>query len=190
MSKSGEAVRVDVRRRSRTFEAEAVCQVQAAAATVWEAITDYPALPTFMPGIRACRVVERNPVGRNSERLLVEQEGEFRFMRFAQPLKLQLEIEHEGRRVAFARALSFDLGVLRGRALERFEGRYELQPGPARGTVNLHYAALIVSRLPPPPGIGTVAVRRNLEAQLRAVVDECERRAATPGRQRAVAGER
>jgi hypothetical protein len=190
MSKSGEPVRVDVRRRSRTFEAEAVCQVQAAAATVWEAITDYPALPTFMPGIRACRVVERLPVGRNSERLLVEQEGEFRFMRFAQPLKLQLEIEHEGRRVAFARALSFDLGVLKGRALERFEGRYELQPGPARGPVNLRYAALIVSRLPPPPGIGTVAVRHNLEAQLRAVVDECERRAAAPGRQRAVAGER
>jgi len=190
MSKSGEPVRVEVRRRSRTFEAEAVCQVRAAATTVWETITDYPALPTFMPGIRACRVVERNLAGRDSERLLVEQEGEFRFMLFAQPLKLQLEIEHEARRVAVARALSFDLGVLKGRALERFEGRYELLPGPSRGPVSLRYAALIVSCLPPPPGIGTVAVRYNLEAQLRAVVDECERRAVAPGRQRAVAGAR
>jgi len=190
MSKSGEPVRVDVRRRSRTFEAEAVCQVQAAAATVWEAITDYPALPNFMPGIRACRVVERTQVGRSSERLRVEQEGEFRFMGFAQQLKLQLEIEHEARRVAFARALSFRSGRAQGtrtgkvRRPLRTAGRTRTRP------VNLRYSALIVSRLPPPPGIGTVAVRHNLEAQLRAVVAECERRAAAPGRQGTVAGAR
>jgi len=181
-------LRVDVDRRGRTFEAQAVCEVQATAAVVWQTITDYPSLPEFMPGIRACAVVEREALAREVERLLVEQEGEFRFMLFSQPLKVRLEIEHRESRIAHARALSFDLGLLKGRALEAFEGRYELQPGPARGPVALRYTSTMVSRYPPPPGIGSLAVRQNLEAQLRAVVAECERRAALRKRPRAGGG--
>jgi len=184
VSKAEQGLRVDVIRRGRTFEAEAVCLVQATAATVWETITDYPALPEFMPGIRSCEVIERSGVAREVERLLVEQEGEFRFMVFSQPLKVRLQIEHRDARIAHARALSFDLGVLKGRALEAFEGRYELQPGPSRGPLELRYTSIMVSRFPPPPGIGNLAVRQNLEAQLRAVVAECERRAADRRRPR------
>jgi Polyketide cyclase / dehydrase and lipid transport len=180
---TGPGVRVDVRRKGRTFEADAECRIDAAATVVWETITDYAALPTYMPGIRACRVVERTREGRDGERLLVEQQGEFRFLLFAQDLKVQLDIEHRGQRVAHARALSFDLGVLKGRAIETFEGRYELERAAARGPVTLRYTALIVSRLPPPPAIGSAAVRQNLETQLRAVVQESERRAAARQRQ-------
>lgn len=185
MGKPQAKVRVEVDRRGRTFEAQAVCEVEAAPATVWQTITDYPALPRFMPGIRACTVVERKALAREVERLLVEQEGEFRFMMFAQPLKVRLEIEHREGRIAHARALAFDLGLLKDRALDAFEGRYELQPGPARGPVALRYTSVMVSRYPPPPGIGSLAVRQNLEAQLRAVVAECERRATQRRRPRA-----
>jgi hypothetical protein len=178
MSRPEEAIRVAVKRSGRTFEAEAVCRVQATSATVWETITDYPNLPRFMPGIRDCRVVERSATGGRTERLLVEQEGEFRFLVVTQSLKVKLDIEHRGRRIAHARALSFDLGVLKDRALDAFEGRYELEPGAARGPVRLRYTSIMVSRYPPPPGIGSMAVRHNLEAQLRAVVRECERRAS------------
>ena len=171
-------VKVDVRRSGRRFDAEAVLDLAADAQTVWDTITDYGALPRFMPGIRACRVVEREALADGDERLVVEQQGEFRFLLFAQELRVRLDIEHRGQRVVHARALRFDLGVLKGRALETFEGRYELERGPARGPVNLRYSALIVARLPPPPGIGSVAVRQNLETQLRAVVRESERRAA------------
>jgi len=179
---SGHGVRVDVRRTGRSFEADATCRIDAGAAVVWETITDYAALPTYMPGIRACRVLERTRAGRDGERLRVEQQGEFRFLLFAQDLKVQLDIEHHGRQVAHARALSFDLGILKGRAIETFEGRYEIERSAARGPVILRYTALIVSRLPPPPAIGSAAVRQNLETQLRAVVRESERRAA--GRER------
>lgn len=175
-------VKVQVQRSGRRFDAQAVLDLAADAATVWSTITDYPALPRFMPGIRACRIVERRaqpPAQQGSERLLVEQEGEFRFLLFAQNMKVTLQIEHQPLRVAHARATSFDLGLLKGSAIEVFEGRYEIDPAgsPRRsGRVQLHYSAVIGLHLPPPPIIGSAAVRQNLEAQLRAVAAEVTRR--------------
>jgi len=170
---------VDVRRSGRRFEAEAVIELQADEHTVWETITDYPSLPRFMPGIRECRVLEHRREGDGAERLLVEQHGEFRFMLFAQTMKVQLEIQQQARKLSVARALSFDLGVLRRRAIDVFEGRYELRPpaGRRRGAgTRLHYSAVIGLRLPPPPAVGHLAVRQNLTDQLRAVAAEIGRR--------------
>jgi hypothetical protein len=144
-----------------------------------------------MPGIRECHVVERKPLGRRGERLVVEQKGEFRFLLFAQSMAVVLNIEHQPLRVADAKALSFDLGLLKRRAIDVFEGRYELAPlKPRRGTprTQLRYTSLIGLHLPPPPAIGSLAVRKNLTAQLDAVAQEVARRAslaaAAPGRRR------
>ncbi|MEP7182455.1 MAG: SRPBCC family protein [Betaproteobacteria bacterium] len=172
-------VKVDVRRSGRRFDAEAVLDLAADAQTVWETITDYDALPRFMPGIRACRVVERAVVAKDAEQLVVEQKGEFRFLLFAQDMTVLLNISHQRLRVAEAKAVSFDLGILKRRAIDVFEGRYELKPvttgrGPPR--VHLRYTAVIGLRLPPPPAIGSMAVRQNLAAQLEAVAQEVARR--------------
>jgi len=174
-----DSVTVEVRRSGRRFEAEAMLDLDASARTVWNTITDYDALPGFMPGIRACRVLERQAQGRAAERLVVEQHGEFRFLLFAQAMKVLLHVEHRDQRVAEAKAVSFDLGVFKGRAIDVFEGRYELEPAYARRQsprVQLRYRAVIGLRLSPPPGVGSIAVRHNLEAQLRAVASEVARR--------------
>lgn len=176
-----DAVKVEVRRTGRRFDAEAVLDLAADEQTVWDTITDYGALPGFMPGIRACRVIERKAVGKDGERLVVEQEGEFRFLLFAQDMKVLLNIEHQRLRVADARAVSFDLGILKRRAIDVFEGRYEIAPAPSRRgapRVQLRYTAVIGLHLPPPPAIGNVAVRHNLAAQLEAVAGEIARRSA------------
>jgi hypothetical protein len=168
-------VRVEVRRSGRRFEAEAVLDLAADAQTVWETITDYGALPRFMPGIRACRVIERRTLGKRAEHLVVEQQGEFRFLLFAQAMTVLLNIEHQVLRVAEAKAVHFDLGLFKRRAIDVFEGRYELTPLAARRSAprtQLRYTAQIGLRLPPPPAIGSVAVRQNLTAQLEAVVQE------------------
>lgn len=170
---------VDVARTGRRFEATAVLDLAADAQTVWDTITDYGALPRFMPGIRACRVREREALPEGDERLVVEQEGEFRFVLFAQSMTVVLAIEHRGLRVAEAKATAFDLGVFGARAIDVFEGRYELAPQAARGNAprtRLHYRARIGLRLPPPPAVGSVAVRQNLAAQLQAVAGEIARR--------------
>lgn len=172
-------VTVDVRRSGRRFEAEAVLYLGADARTVWATITDYAALPRFMPGIRACRVIERQPLPDAGERLVVEQQGEFRFLLFAQSMTVRLNIEHQGLRVAEAKAVSFDLGLFKRRAIDVFEGRYELTPLKSRRDaprVQLRYTAVIGLLLPPPPAIGSVAVRQNLAAQLEAVAGEVARR--------------
>ncbi len=174
-----DAVRVTVKRTGKRFEAEALLELPADARTVWETITDYDALPAFMPGIRSCRILEREEGPRGVERLTVEQKGEFRFLLFSQSMTVVVAIEHEPMRVADAKAVSFDLGFLRRSAIEVFEGRYELLPVKGRGRsarVPLRYTAVIGLKLPPPPSVGSIAVRHNLEAQLEAVAAEVARR--------------
>lgn len=174
-------VTVEVRRSGKRFDAEAVLDLAADARTVWDTITDYDALPNFMPGIRSCRVLERHRLSPHDERLVVEQHGEFRFLLFAQPMKVMLNIEHRELQMAEAKASSFDLGLLKHRAIERFEGRYELTPlasSRSAPRVQLRYTALIGLFLPPPPAIGSFAVRKNLAAQLEAVAAEVTRRSA------------
>jgi uncharacterized protein YndB with AHSA1/START domain len=170
---------VDVHRSGRRFEAVAVLELDADVQTVWDTVTDYDALPSFMPGIRACRVIERRALTKTTEHLVVEQEGEFRFLLFAQAMTVRLDIEHQLLRVAQAKALSFDLGMFKRRAIDVFEGRYELTALGGRRhapRTRLRYTAVIGLRLPPPPAIGSVAVRQNLAAQLEAVAREVVRR--------------
>jgi len=174
-------VKVDVRRSGRVFEAEAVLDLAADAQTVWDTVTDYAALARFMPGIRACRVVERHALAGGDERLVVEQQGEFRFLLFAQSMTVLLNIENQRLRVSEATAVSFKLGLLGRRVIDVFVGRYELSAlsvrrGPPR--VQLRYTARIGLRIPPPPAIGSVAVRQNLLTQLEAVAAEVARRSA------------
>ena len=174
--------KVNVRRSGRRFEAEAVLDRAADAQTVWDTITDYDALATFMPGIHTCRVLERRTLIKAAEHLVVEQHGEFRFLLFAQAMTVRLNIEHQLLRVAEARAVSFDLGLFKRRAIDVFEGRYELTPQGRRSEprTQLRYTAVIGLRLPPPPAVGSIAVRQNLSAQLEAVGKEVARRSGRP----------
>lgn len=175
-----DTVTVTVRRSGRTFDAEALLDLAAPAALVWQTITDYPALPSFMPGIRACEVLDRRADG-STELLSVRQRGEFRFLVFAQSMTVELQIEHRAPALAVARATRFDVGLLKTRALDVFEGRYALSPLPAsagRPRTHLSYSARMVLRVPPPPGIGSMAVKQNLSAQLHAVAREVARRVA------------
>jgi hypothetical protein len=177
---SASGVQVDVRRASRRFDASAMLELPADVRTVWATITDYPNLPRFMPGIRSCRVLAEHTVSRTTSRLDVEQRGEFRFLMFAQTMTVRLEIEQRALRFAAARAVSFDPGPLKPRLIGTFEGRYELASMSRRRAsprTQLRYSAVIVLRLPPPPGIGSLAVRQNLQLQLEAIAREVERRA-------------
>jgi phage baseplate assembly protein W len=172
-------VEVEVRRNGRSFVAEAVLDLGADLQSVWDTITDYAALPRFMPGIRACKVNTREQRSDGSEHLVVEQQGEFRFLLFAQSMKVLLNIEQQPLQWAQAKAVRFELGLFTRRAIEVFEGRYALSAistDAQSPRTHLSYTATIGLRLPPPPAIGNVAVKQNLVAQLEAVAREVARR--------------
>ncbi|MDP2004959.1 MAG: hypothetical protein Q8K45_04725 [Rubrivivax sp.] len=178
-------VKVEVRRSGRTFEAEAVLDLGADVPTIWDTITDYAGLARYMPGIHHCHVNERTPRGGGDEHLVVEQRGEFRFMMFAQTMKVLLNIENRHQKSSVAKAVRFDLGsIFTRRAIDVFEGTYVLTQLPVAGgspRTHLVYTAIIGLRLPPPPSIGNMAIRQNLVVQLEAVAKEVAHRAGRPG---------
>ena len=62
-------VKVEVRRSGRRFDAEATLELAADPPTVWNTITDYEMLASFMPGMHACRVIERRTPTNGAEHL-------------------------------------------------------------------------------------------------------------------------
>lgn len=123
-----DAVTVAVQRSGRRFEAEALLDLDADVRTVWNTITDHPAMPSYMPGIRAVRVLEHRGSPGSDERPVAEQQGEFGFMMFAQAMKLRLNIEPEPHRMTEATAVHFETGRLGRRASYVFIGRCEPTP--------------------------------------------------------------
>ncbi len=177
---------LDVKRTGKTFDAQARLDLPADDTTVWNVITAYEALPRFMPGIRSCRITTRQGTdAQGVERLALEQTGEFRLLMLSQSIRVTLAVEQKPMQWAEARAQRFEVSALglsavRVRALDAFDGRYELKPHTVRGKprLQLHYTARIVLRVPPPPAVGSAAVRQNLLAQLQAIEREVARRTA------------
>ena len=98
-------VKVEVRRSGRRFDAEAVLDLAADPQTVWDTITDYDALSQLHAGhprLPGDRTPDRRRTA--TEHLVVEQQGEFRFMLFAQAMTVLLNIEHRLLRVAEAKS--------------------------------------------------------------------------------------
>ena len=144
--------------------------------TAWLTVTDYERLPQFVPGIRAVRVLAR-VAGGGTERLLIEQAGEFRFLWFTHPVQVWLDVTHEAPERVLARSV-LPSGISPERSTVRqFEGSYVLTAIGASRTRLLYRARFepVNSLL---PVLGTVLVRQTVGEQFRAMAAEIERRAA------------
>lgn len=167
---------VDVERDGAAYVVRAEVELRADLRSTWFTVTDYERLPQFVPGLRSVRVLARAADG-DSERLLVEQRGEFRFLWFTQPVLVWLDVQHKAPRQVLARSV-LPSGVNDAKStLREFEGSYELASIDAAQT-RLTYRARIEPAQPLLPLIGTLAVRHTVDAQFRALAAEIERRAA------------
>jgi ribosome-associated toxin RatA of RatAB toxin-antitoxin module len=139
---------------------------------VWQVLTDYESLPSFIPGLAKSVVRERQ-----GNRLVLEQTGEARFLLFWFPIEVRYEVIESPPQWISSRAISGNL--------RRMNGRYELHPGPPRTgappAVLLRYEGAIEPSFELPPLIGMVALRSMAEQQFTAMVAEIERRAAAQG---------
>jgi hypothetical protein len=177
----GASAQFDVDRQGAAFEVQARAHVAAPVALAWATITDYEALPDFIPDMTTSRVLERRHDG-DVEHLTLEQRGALRFLFFTRPVTVRLRVEQQ----APTRVVAHNVTPAQGPAAEElrsFAGDYLLQ-AEADGT-SLRYHARIEPAFDLPPLIGAMLVRRTLRAQFQALVDEIERRAlvsAVPAR--------
>ena len=154
---------VDVERKGGSFSIRAGATVAAPASLVWEVLTDYDNLARFIPGLSRSTVELRA-----ANRVQLHQKGEARFLFFAYPIDVRLEVVESPRDSITSRAV--------GGNLRRMNGRYELQR--AAGGVRLRYTGELEPDFALPPVIGTLAVRSMVEEEFGAMVAEIERRAA------------
>lgn len=161
---AAEDVSVDAQRHGERVRVRANAVLFAPPHIVWQVLTDYERLPAFIPGIS--RSVVRV---RDGHRVVLEQGGEARFFIFSFPIEVRLEVQELPPHAVSSRTL--------GGNLRRMEGRYELAPDAARGTVTLRYSGEIEPEFSLPPIIGLAAMRHMAEEQFSALVHEIERRA-------------
>jgi ribosome-associated toxin RatA of RatAB toxin-antitoxin module len=163
---AAEELVVKTSRHGERFDVQARAVVAAPAALVWEVLTDYERLPQFIPGI------SRSVVSlRQRNRLLVDQGGEARFFIFSYAIRVRLEVLEQPPTRISSRAVGGNVRLM--------NGRYELHPGAAPGTVLLRYYGEIEPDFELPPLIGATALRRTVERQFGAMVAEIERRAGS-----------
>jgi ribosome-associated toxin RatA of RatAB toxin-antitoxin module len=158
-------VTVEAERHGDSVEVRARATLSASAALAWEVLTDYEALPRFIPGMTRSSVRLRQ-----GQRIVVEQSGEARYLFFSFPIEVRLEVTETPQSLVVSRAVSGNL--------RRMNGRYELQPDPSGNGLLLRYSGEIEPSFSLPPLIGIVALRRSVEEQFTAMVAEIERRAA------------
>lgn len=163
-------VSIEAERRGDSIEIRARALIAAPVALVWQVLTDYERLPSFIPGLAKSVIRERQ-----GNRLVVEQTGEARFLVFSFPIEVRYEVVESPPSGISSRAI--------GGNLRRMNGRYALQPAPAgagggHGAMLLRYDGEMEPSFDVPPFIGLVAVRSMVEQQFTAMVAEIERRAA------------
>ena len=153
-------INVQTVRHGDSFEVEATAQIDANVAQAWGVLTDYDALPDFIPGLRESRVVSRD--GSN---VVVDQSGETRLLFFTFPMRVRLTIEE----FPYERIVS---SAIAGN-FKQMNGVYYLQARNAG--VNLRYEGKFTLDFSLPPFIGTLAVRNTVEKRFVAMVAEIER---------------
>jgi ribosome-associated toxin RatA of RatAB toxin-antitoxin module len=167
-------VSIEAKRRGDSVEIHARALIAASPSLVWQVLTDYEHLPSFIPGLLKSVVSQRQ-----GNQLVLEQTGEARFLVFSFPIEVRYEVIESPPEWISSRAV--------GGNLRRMNGRYDIQPAPA-GTVAeparsllLRYEGVIEPTFELPPLIGLVALRSMVEQQFTAMVAEIERRAAVQG---------
>jgi hypothetical protein len=167
---------IDVRREAGVFFVRAEVELEADRRTAWLTVTDYEHLPRFVPGIRSVQVLARVASG-GAERLLVEQAGEFRYLWFAKPVQVWLDVTHQAPERVLAKSV-LPSGISAERStLRQFEGSYLLTAVDASRT-RFVYQARFEPAQAMLPVLGTLAVRHTVAEQFRAMATEIERRAA------------
>lgn len=139
----------------------ATAMVEADLQTLWATLTDYNALPNFVPGMTLSRVVSAPGVHPK----LVEQKRDGGMLSLVLPDHVVLAMDEQPyRRIGFRSVTGW---------VAQMSGEWQLS---GEGPVRLTYRNRIVPVLPPPPLVTESYVEDEVRLRMDALVREAERR--------------
>lgn len=152
---------VHASRQGEVLQVEASAEFEADVRQAWEVLTDYDHLADFIPGMHVSRILVRDGNG-----LLLEQKGEARLLFFSYPIEVRLAVDEFPYERITSRAVAGNFKEMRG--------EYHLEAG--EGRINLRYRGRMTPDFRVPPLIGTIVLRKTVERQFGALIDEILRR--------------
>jgi ribosome-associated toxin RatA of RatAB toxin-antitoxin module len=155
---------VDVRRidagGEQVFEVTAGGSVKAAPAAVWKVLTDYEAMPEFVPDLKTNKVVSRS-----GNLVVIEQSGVARFLFLTRDINLVVQATEEP-------ITSISISLVDG-DMKVYACRWELIALPDGGT-RVAYTGRMVPKFYVPGMLGSNIIRRDIERMMKAVLERLD----------------
>ncbi|MFP5390639.1 MAG: SRPBCC family protein [Gammaproteobacteria bacterium] len=139
------------------FEVSATGTVQAVPAVVWKILTNYERQPEFVPDLLSAKVLSRN-----GNRVVLEQEGQARFLFFRRDIRLVVNILEEPMSRIGIDLVEGDMKV--------YDCRWELQPLPDNAGTRIVYSGKLVPKFYVPGLLGANLMRSDIERMMSAVL--------------------
>lgn len=144
----------------QVFEVAASGTVKASPAHVWKVLTDYEAMPEFVPDLTKNKVTSRT-----GHRAVIEQEGVARFLFLKRQINLVVQAAEEP-------MSAIDISLIEG-DMKVYSCRWELTALPDGGT-RITYTGKMVPKFYVPGMLGSNIISRDIERMMKAVLVRLE----------------
>ncbi len=145
---------------AQVFEVVASGAVKASPEAVWKVLTNYEAMPEFVPDLEKTKVLSRT-----GNRAIIEQSGVARFLFLSRPIHLVVQVAEEPMSTIDISLVSGDMKV--------YHCRWELTPLPDGGT-RIAYSGKLVPKFYVPGMLGSNLIRRDIERMMAAVLERLD----------------
>lgn len=144
----------------QVFEVTASGVVKAAPAAVWKVLTNYEAMPQFVPDLATTKVLSRT-----GNRVVIEQSGMARFLFFSRTIHLVVQAVEDP-------MSSIDINLVSG-DMKVYSCRWTLTPLPDGGT-RINYSGKLVPKFYVPSMLGANLISHDIERMMGAVLQRVD----------------
>ena len=161
---AAEPITVTAKANGLAVQVDAEAKLRAPLFVIWQTLTDYEHLPTFIPGMKTSRVVARRGTA-----AIVEQTGSAGPFFIGYPIDVTVEsVERHPNTI--------EIHVVKGN-IKKLDGRYDVEPSANEPHVfRLRWTGLIQPDVELPSFITIPLMRASIEDQFTGMVKEIERR--------------
>ena len=145
----------------QVFEVTASGTVKASPAAVWKVLTDYEAMPDYVPDLALTKVISRN-----GNRATIEQSGVARFLFLSRTIHLVVNVVEEP-------ISSIDIRLVHG-DMKVYSCRWEMTSIPETGGTRIAYTGKLVPKFYVPGMLGSNIIRRDIERMMKAVLEKLD----------------